>query len=133
MSKTVLIQAIQFSAQFSSIWPIARILSGATTPSQTGPGSDGNEGVLHIPQISSITGTSLSDCFVSHPGHLLGGLLPLCREGFYLQISCLESLCQLMKGSDLLEEIYSANAVKHVISGKTISRILRAHDLVSFP
>ena len=29
---------------------------------------DGNEGVLHIPQSSSITGTSPSDCLVSYPG-----------------------------------------------------------------
>ena len=40
-----------------SIWPIGRILSGAIT--QSGPGSDGNEWVLHIPQISSITEASL--------------------------------------------------------------------------
>ena len=66
------------STQFSSIWPIDRTLSGATTPSQCGPGSDGNEGVLHIPQISSITRTSPSDCLVSYPGHL-GGLTPLQR------------------------------------------------------
>ena len=32
-------------------------LTGATTLGQSGPGSNGNEGVLHIPQ-SSITGTS---------------------------------------------------------------------------
>ena len=55
-------------------------LSGATTPGQSGPGSDGNEGVLCIPQSSSIAGTSSSDCLVSYPGHLLGGVLPLCRE-----------------------------------------------------
>ena len=41
--------------QFSSIWRIDRTLSGATTPSQSGPGSDVNEGVLHISQSSSIT------------------------------------------------------------------------------
>ena len=41
-------------------------LSGATTSNQSGPRSDGNEGVLHIPQSSSITGTSLSDCLVSY-------------------------------------------------------------------
>ena len=40
-------------------------LSGATTPGQSGPGSDGNERVLGIPRSSSITGTSLSDCSVS--------------------------------------------------------------------
>ena len=31
---------------------------------QSGPGSDGNEGVLCIPQSSSIIGTSPSDCLV---------------------------------------------------------------------
>ena len=55
-------------------------LSGASTPGQSGPGRNGNEGVLHIPQSSSITGTSPSDCLVSYPGHLLGEVLPLCRE-----------------------------------------------------
>ena len=32
----------------SSIWPIDRTLSGITTPRQSGPGSNGNEGVLDI-------------------------------------------------------------------------------------
>ena len=66
--KTVLLETIQFiiSTQFSSIWPIDRTLSGAATPGQSGPGSDVNKGVLHIPQSSSITGTSPSDCFVSY-------------------------------------------------------------------
>ena len=68
MSKTVLFQTIQLSksTKFSSIWPIDRTLSGATTPDQSGPGSDCNEGVLNIPQSSSITGTSPSDCLVSY-------------------------------------------------------------------
>ena len=80
--KTVLFQIIQFSigTQFSSIWPIDRTLSSATTPDQSGTGSDGNEGVLHIPQSSSITGTSPSDCLVSYPGHSWGvGSSPLQR------------------------------------------------------
>ena len=56
-------------------------LSGATTPGQSEPGSDGNEGVLRTSQSSSITGTSPSDCLVSYPGHTLAGeVLPLCRE-----------------------------------------------------
>ena len=33
----------------SSIWPIERTLLGATTPSQSGSGSDDKEEVLHIP------------------------------------------------------------------------------------
>ena len=46
MSETVLLKTIQFniSTQFSSIWPIDRTVSGATTPSQSRPGSDGNKG-----------------------------------------------------------------------------------------
>ena len=41
------------------MWPIDRTLVGAITPAQNGPWSDWDEGVLHIPQISSITGASL--------------------------------------------------------------------------
>ena len=54
-----------------SIWPIDKTLSGATTPGQSGPGSDGNKGVHCIPQSSSITEASPSDCLVSYPGYLL--------------------------------------------------------------
>ena len=46
--KTVLFQTIQFS--ISPIWAIDRTLSDTTTPGQSGPGSDGNERVLCIPQ-----------------------------------------------------------------------------------
>ena len=54
-------------------------LSGATTLGQSGPGSDGTEGVLRIPQSSSITGTSPSNCLVSYTVYSLWGILPLCR------------------------------------------------------
>ena len=57
----------------SSIWSIDRALSGATTPCQNGPGSNGNEGVLPVPQISSFTGTSPADCFMSYPERSLEG------------------------------------------------------------
>ena len=57
--------------QFSSIWPIDRTLSGATTLGQSGPEGNGNEGMLCIPQSSSITGTSPSDNLVLYPGHSL--------------------------------------------------------------
>ena len=46
-----------------------RALSGATTPGQSGPGSDGIEEVLCIPQSFSTAGTSPSDCLVSYTGH----------------------------------------------------------------
>ena len=59
--------------QFSSIEPIDRALSDATILHQCGPGSNDNEGVLRIPQGSSITGTSPSDCLVSYSGHSLEG------------------------------------------------------------
>ena len=51
----------------SSIYDIDRTLSGATTLGQSEPGHIGNEGVLWIPQSSSITETSPSDCLVSYP------------------------------------------------------------------
>ena len=51
----------------SSIWPTDRTLSGTTTPGQSGPGSVGNEGVLHIHQSSSITGALPLDFLVSYP------------------------------------------------------------------
>ena len=68
MSKTVLFQTIQFilSTQFTSIWPIDRTLSGATTSGQSGPGSDGNKMVFHIPQNSHITGPSPLVCLKSY-------------------------------------------------------------------
>ena len=42
------------------IWPIDGALTGTTTLGQSGPGSNGNEGVFHIPQ-SSRTEASPSD------------------------------------------------------------------------
>ena len=88
ISKTVLFQAVQFSisTQFSSIWPIDRTLSGTTTPRQSGLRSDGNEGVLCIPQGSGITGTSPSYCLFSYSG------LSLARDLTLLQSS---SRCNL--------------------------------------
>ena len=67
MSKKVLFQVIHssISTQFSSIWPIDKNLSGAT-PDQSGPGSDGNEAILRIPQSSILIGTSPLDCLVSY-------------------------------------------------------------------
>ena len=71
MSKTVLLQTIQFSisTQFSSIWHIEKNLSGATTSGPSRPGSNGKEGLLCIQQSSSTTGTTPPDCLVSYLGH----------------------------------------------------------------
>ena len=82
--KTVLFQTFQFSIsmQFSAVWPTNKTLSGATL-SQSGPGSDGNKGVLCISQSSSITRTSTSNWLVSYPGHSLGrDLTSLQRSSF---------------------------------------------------
>ena len=83
--KTVLFQTIQlsistqFKSQTVSIWSIDSTLSGATTPGQSGRGSDGNKGVLHIPQSSSINEASpYKSCVTSRT--LVGGVLPLCRD-----------------------------------------------------
>ena len=57
MSKIVLFKTIGF------------IVRGATTLGQSKPGSDGNEGVLRIPQSFCITGSSPFDCLVSFTGH----------------------------------------------------------------
>ena len=80
MSKTVLFLRIQFSisTQFISIGPYQVLpLRG-----QSRPRINGNKVVFCIPQSSSITGASPSDCLVSYTGHLLGGggVLPLCRD-----------------------------------------------------
>ena len=60
----VLFRTVQYSisTQFSSIWPIDWNLSDANSPGQSGPGSNDNKGVLCIPQSSTITGASPSDC-----------------------------------------------------------------------
>ena len=58
--------------RFSYIWPIDMTLSYATTPDQSGPGSDSNEGVICIPQRSSFIGASPSVCLVSYVGRSLG-------------------------------------------------------------
>ena len=95
--KTVLFQTMEFciGTQVSSIRPIDRSLSGATTPGQSEPGNDGNKGVVCIPQSSSIIGASQSYCLVSpNPPSwslaiglfsvisrtLIGRFLLLCRE-----------------------------------------------------
>ena len=99
MSKTVLFQTIQFSlirclnvwrvpsqtiqfstgTQFSSIGPIDRTLSGATTLGHGRPWSDGIKRLISIPQIFCISEASPSDCLVSYAGHALSSLTPLQR------------------------------------------------------
>ena len=53
----------------SCIWPIDWTLSGTTSPSQSGPGSNDNKEVVHIPQSWSLTVRLFS---VIYSGHSLG-------------------------------------------------------------
>ena len=64
----------------SSIRPIDRVPSGVTTFGLSGSGSDSNERVLRIPQSSSITGSSPSDCLISYTGHWFVGWYNLSAE-----------------------------------------------------
>ena len=63
MLKQFYLKTIQFSisTQFSSIWSIDMILSGATTPGQTGLRIVDNKWVLHILQSFPITEATPSD------------------------------------------------------------------------
>ena len=63
-----------------SIWPVEKTLSSPTTPVKSGLGSNGNKGVLRIPQNSNITEASPSECLMSYPGHSLERILPLCTD-----------------------------------------------------
>ena len=67
----------------SSILPIDRTISGATTPGQSGPESDGIIRDTRIPQSSSITGASPSNCLY-YLGHSLEGFTPLKRFNRYI-------------------------------------------------
>ena len=80
--KTVLFQTIQFSIsmQFSSIKPIDKTLSGTTTLGLSGPGSNGNEGVLYIyPKYQYYWNLTIR-LFSVISRTLVGGILPLCRD-----------------------------------------------------
>ena len=105
---------------FSSIRPMDKTLSITTTPVQSGHGSDGNEGVLRIPQSSSITGTSSSDCLVSYPGHSLEWSYPSVEVqsvystvtlGFIRMHWAVASMCKIFSFSILLitPKEYQAN------------------------
>ena len=55
-----------FTYQIVLFDPLDKTLSGAATAGKSGPGSNGNRRVLHIPQSSSITGASPSDKVYCH-------------------------------------------------------------------
>ena len=100
--QTVLFLTIQFSISHlfthSSIWPIHRTLSDATTLSQSRPGSNGIEEVLHIPQSSSITEASPSDCLASYPEQSWKESNPLPAEMQWVYSAALFDLTRYFAG-----------------------------------
>ena len=62
-----------------STWSTDRALICSTTPGQSGPGGNSDEGVLLISQNSKIEATP-SNSLVSYPGHSLMEVLALCRD-----------------------------------------------------
>ena len=60
-----------------SIWHIDRTLTGTTSPGQSGPGSNGNEGVLHITQSWRFI---IRYSLVLYPGLLFVRVLPFYKE-----------------------------------------------------
>ena len=68
------------STQFGSIWPIDRTPSGATSWGQSGPGSNGNKGVLRIPPKLQHYQNLTIRLFSVISQTLVGGVLPLCRD-----------------------------------------------------
>ena len=95
----------------SSSLPIDRTLSGGASPGHSGPGSYGSEGVLRIPQGSSITGASPSDCLMLYPRHSCcgGGSYP--NAEFQLMYSTASADWTVYK-SKLLEHIPSEKEKK---------------------
>ena len=100
MLKTVLFLTIQFSIQyiFSFICPTDRTLLDSTNSSQSGHGSNCNEGVLLVPQSSRITGALLSD--------LLSGIFRI------LAVGCLLILC-----SEAIRVFCCPSRLGHLICG----------------
>ena len=69
-------QVLLYNRQFNISHLFAHSLfyltpAGGATLGWSRPGSNGNEGILHIPQISKVEAT-LSDGLMPYPGHLLG-------------------------------------------------------------
>ena len=132
-----LFQTIQFSisSQFSCFGPIDRTVSGATTPAQSGPGSDGNEGALLIPQSSSITGTLPSDCSVLCTGYSLFSPSAEVQSVYstvfdkYMSTVYSTNICLPMKN----EILQSISELEHAsVAFETIHWLLKAVDSKCF-
>ena len=94
----------------NSIWLIDRTLLGATTPGQSDPGNNGNERILCIPQISSITEASLSDCL----GHSLRQSYPFAEiQSVY---STTPAECTIYELNSFTVLINNVIMIKHELS-----------------
>ena len=84
------------------IWPVDGILTGTTTPGQSGTGSNGNEDVLYIPA-SSRTGVYLLDGLLSYPIHTFKWHILLHRDSrLILQSQLTKSFCAFNKECTML-------------------------------
>ena len=103
------------------IWPIDRSLSAAANLGYSGPGSDGNEGVPHIPQIfksgalRSFSLMSFQDACCGHHHH--HHVVPLARIS--LTLSCHPSLSFIASGrSSELHRVFSHSCCIYVRAGR---------------
>ena len=99
-------------------------LSGATTAGQSGYESNGNERVLHIPQISK-AGASPSDCLVSYQDTRWEILTSLQRYSWYI----LQSQPTGLEGKIRQAHICIQNIL--YIYGKHMRNIMTIHKRVS--
>ena len=84
-----------------SIWPIDVTQIGTTTPGQSGPGNNGYEGVLYIPQ-NSLLELDHQMQFSVISRTLVRGILLLCKDAigiFYspIRLGCQDSMCYCCK------------------------------------
>ena len=99
-------------------------LSGATTPGQSGPGSNSNEGVLRIPQSPSISGTSPSDCLVSFAIYFVYATEELSFLGIFSSSRCLNDIYKRNSFNTMKKYIYSnRSTVLFTKKGKALKTI----------
>ena len=77
---------------------IDRSLSGSITPGKGGSGNDGNEGVFRIPQSSSITCATPSNCFMSYQDTSLS----------FINFMCINKLVEII---DAVNSVYCMDAL----------------------
>ena len=98
-------------SQFKCQTVLFGTLPGASSPSQSGPGSNSNEGVIHIPQNSSITGASPSDCLVSYQGEFAKSVR---GRGSYPPLAKMQSMYSTPP-ADLAESILNYNLLSILV------------------